>query len=130
VAGAVARPADPVSPLLGGSAAAKLARQLPLDARVWAPFVTTGLVLWYAPEEAQVLYDARNDCYSPAVAADAFALELEPLSAEQRLKLLDKYKVTYVMAEASHPVLAAVKGAPGWREVAAEGDWVLSGRSP
>ena len=130
VAFAVARPADPISPLLGGSPAARLAKELPLDARVWAPFASTGLVLWYAPEEAQVLYDARNDCYTPALAQDAFALEVEPIPAERRRALLDKYGVRSVMGDASHPVLEAVKGAKGWRETGSDGTWVVWTRAP
>jgi len=129
VAGAVARPKDPISPLLGGSNAARLAQSLPIDAKVWAPFASTGLVLWYAPEEVRVLYDGRNDCYSPQVAADAFALEVEPLSPEQRRALLDKYGVTYVMGDAAHPVLQAVRGARGWMDFESDGSWVVRTRA-
>jgi hypothetical protein len=61
---------------LGGEPFLRLIDALPDGARVFAPFKPSSLVIWYeAPRGVKVLYDARNDCYSAAVAKGALELD-------------------------------------------------------
>jgi hypothetical protein len=65
-----------ISGALGGESFLNLSHALPDGARVFAPFKPSALVIWYeSPRGVRVLYDPRNDCYSPEVAKGALELD-------------------------------------------------------
>jgi hypothetical protein len=85
--------------------------------------------LWLtAPRGVHVLYDSRNDCYSPQVARDAIDLNSGTPSAGTVLWVLDKYWIDHVLMPADHNVGAAVGASAQWRAVARDEDWVLFAR--
>jgi hypothetical protein len=121
----VASRADWISPGLGGREVVALARELPAGARVWAPFESTGLVVWVSGRRgARVLFDARNDCYSAAVITAGVMLEQGRGTARERCEVFRRYRVTHALAPAAHPVIVGLR-ACGWRESARRGAWVL-----
>jgi hypothetical protein len=76
----------------------------------------------------RVLYDSRNDCYTPQVARDAIELNSGTPSPETILWLLDRYRIDHVLMPIGHNVGGAVALSPQWRAVALDEDWVLFAR--
>lgn len=113
-------PDDWIDPSLGGRSFVRLARAVPDGARVYAPFESSGLLLWLASQRGvRVYHDPRNDCFSRAVTDDAIALLAPDATAESRL--LDR-GTDFVLSPASSP-LRDFLGA--WKPTAADGDWLL-----
>jgi hypothetical protein len=107
----------------------RLAPQIPDDAKVYTAFGRAGLVIWLtAPRGVRVLYDSRNDCYSPQVARDAIELNSGTPSAGTVLWVLDKYRIDHVLMPADHVVGGAVAASPRWRALARDEDWILFAR--
>lgn len=108
---------------VGGAEAARLARELPDGARVFAPFQASGLLIWLgAPRGVRVFFDSRNDCYPAAVAEAAFSLEAGG-SAERVSDLLERYGTEVVLAPASQPALQALLHSPRWWVRRRDGAW-------
>jgi hypothetical protein len=113
-----------IAPGLGDAGFARLADELPPGAKVYAPFQSSGLLLWLAaPRGVRVFYDSRNDCYDPDVAEAALALERdgEPGAASA---LLDRYAAGFALVPMSHPVYRALVGDAGWSKWRGAGEWV------
>jgi hypothetical protein len=110
--GQAARDRDPlawIASSLGGPAFVRLVEAVPRDSRVFAPFKPSALVIWYGAERGlRVLYDPRNDCYSPAVARAAFELGHVHLRADRALDTLDKYDTEYAIVPVPGPVADAL----------------------
>ena len=128
-----------VSPSLGGEPFLHLLHALPDDARVFAPFKPSALVLWFESERGvKVLYDPRNDCYSAAVAQGALELDWPPpANARKRSRgvadFLEKYGTEYaVLPRQRHDrERARSRGGVGARRAGGRlGDVPSQGREP
>ena len=94
------------------------------DARVAAPFGTSGRVIWLgAPHGARVLYDARNDCYPADVARLGLAVELGGPPAEEVRQALRAAGTTHLLAFDGTP--AARLPTRGWEAIARGEDLTL-----
>ncbi len=121
------RPVHPDEALgtnIGGFAVLRLAGGLPASARLWTPFETTGTALWaMRPRGGRILYDARNDCASSAVARAAFALEDPAVSDVTVREAFDRYGVTDALAPVQSAVSRALDGDSRWRRTRSVGQW-------
>ena len=126
-----------IDPELGGGRFARLAARIPDGADAVAPFRSAGLLLWLASSRGvRVLYDSRNDCYSPEMRH--LGLTLRGLPREQIVQQLEGHGAAFVLVPS--PQLAqptqrtsidgALATAPGWSVRAREGDWCLYMREP
>ncbi len=114
---------------LGGRDAAALIRALPANARVWAPFQTSGLVLWYgATQGVRVLHDPRNDCYPADIAVADWRLGSSETSAKAALSLLDTTGTNTVLAPSWHPRIRQLERSGCWETAAREGRWQVERR--
>ena len=88
---------------------------VPAGARLFVPFSAGGIAIWYtAPRGVHVFYDPRNDCYSAAVARDAFALEYVSGGSEAAIATLERYGTTDVLVPRSHPLARAMFTSKGY----------------
>jgi hypothetical protein len=111
-----------IAPEIGDGGFARLAEALPSGANVYAPFQSSGLVLWLAgPRGVRVFFDSRNDCYDADVAEAAFELEGEPGAASA---VLDRYATGFVLVPMSHPMYRTLAGDAGWSIWRGAGQWV------
>jgi hypothetical protein len=112
---------------LGGAAFVHLVDALPSGARVYAPFKPSALVLWYGAERGlRVLYDPRNDCYSPKVARAAFDLGHTRVNADRALDTLDRYNTDYAIVQVPGPLGDALQAnANEWDVWRREHGWVV-----
>jgi hypothetical protein len=117
-------PADWIGTKLGGSESVALIGELDAGARVYAPFATSGLVIWLgAPRGVRVLYDPRNDCYGRELSADAFALGNKHVEAADAKRVLERWRVEHVVVPSDEPLYALLETAPEWRRVSERGAW-------
>lgn len=125
-------PADDwVSQKVGGPAFVRLARALPDGARAYAPFATTGLLLWLdSPRGVRVLYDARNDCYSVDLVALGFGLDEGTLTRDAIRSAFDRYGVDHAILQTGGALFAALSTSDSWTVVRQDGGWGLLARSP
>jgi hypothetical protein len=113
-----------IAPAIGDGGFALLADELPPGANVYAPFQSSGLLLWLAaPRGVRVFYDSRNDCYAPDVAEAALALERD-VEPSEATALLERYATGFVLVPTSHPVYRALAGDAGWSKWRGAGEWV------
>ncbi|HSD09803.1 MAG TPA: hypothetical protein VLF14_02395 [Candidatus Binatia bacterium] len=113
-----------IAPEIGDGGFARLAEELPSGANVYAPFQSSGLLLWLAaPRGVRVFFDSRNDCYQADVAEAAFALEREGAPGAASA-LLDRYRTRFVLVPTSHPVYLALAGDARWSIWRSAGRWV------
>lgn len=116
--------AEWIAPEIGDAGFARLAEELPDGANVYAPFQSSGLLLWLAaPRGVRVFFDSRNDCYGADVAEAAFALEREDAPSAVSA-MLDRYSTAFVLVPTSHPVYRALSGEAGWSIWRSAGQWV------
>src|SRR5262249_19540261 len=114
-----------IGPGVDGPSVWRLAQELPRDAKVYAPFDVSGLVLWLgAPRDPPVFYDARNDCYPREVAAAAFALE-GPEARRSAATVLDRWGTEFALVPESHPVFAALSASDSWSTWRRDGRWIV-----
>ena len=114
--------AEWIAPGIGNAGFLRLAEALPPGANVFAPFQSSGLLLWLAaPRGVRVFFDSRNDCYAADVAEAAFELEGDPGSASA---VLDRYGTGFALVPMSHPVYRALARDPGWALWRGAGQWV------
>lgn len=126
---AVREPEAWVDVSLGGPAAVALVRGLPPAAKVWTPFQTSALVLWYgAPHGARVLHDPRNDCYPLEIVRADWRLESVSTPAAEAWALLDATGVDTVVAPAVHPRSKELEHAIGWTRTAQQDGWQVHRR--
>jgi hypothetical protein len=126
-----------IDPDLGGARFARLAASVPDGGNVVAPFRSAGLLLWLAASRGvRVLYDSRNDCYSPEMRH--LGLTLRGLPGDEIVRQLEAHGTTFALVPS--PELArpsqrtsydgALATAAGWSVRAREGDWCLYARAP
>jgi hypothetical protein len=109
---------------VGGAELARLVRELPAGAHVYAPFQSSGLLMWLgAPRGIRVFFDSRNDCYDPDVATAAFALE-SPGAGPVAAATLARYGTDLAIVPAGHPLETALSGSHGWAEWRRQGSWI------
>jgi hypothetical protein len=119
-----------IGPEDDGRAVWQLAEELPRDARVYAPFDFSGLVLWLgAPRGVRVFYDPRNDCYPPEVAEAAFSLERSD-ATQSAPAVLDRWGTQLALVPDSHPVFGALSASPAWSRWRSAGAWTAFERRP
>lgn len=112
-----------IAAAIGGPELAHLTEDLPAGANVYAPFQSSGLVLWLgAPRAVRVFFDSRNDCYPADVAEAAFALERAG-SPRFTSEILDRYDTRFALVPDSHPVYQALVAAPEWSLWRSNGHW-------
>jgi hypothetical protein len=112
-----------IAPEADGRALWQLTAELPRDAKVYAPFDFSGLVLWLgAPRGVRVFYDPRNDCYPPEVAEAAFSLE-RPDARQSAPAVLDRWGTELALVPDSHPVFGALSTSPAWSPWRNAGPW-------
>jgi hypothetical protein len=112
-----------IAPAIGDAEFARLAEELPPGAKVYAPFQSSGLLLWIAaPRGVRVFFDSRNDCYDADVAEAAFALERDDPSGA--VEVLDRHGTGFALVPMSHPVYRALAGDAGWSNWRRAGQWV------
>ena len=126
------RPSAPagawVSDELGGAALFDLVPNLPDHARVFAPFVTSGLAIWLGDRRgARVLYDARNDPYRPETAWDALTLD-NPQPAKVVAARFDKYGVEQALAKDGTWLARDLASLPAWRTLRRTDGWTAYAR--
>jgi hypothetical protein len=114
-------------------------RKVPDGSKVFVPFRSGGLLLLLASERGVLtFYDARNDCYPPAIAGPALALKDGELPPEGLVALLARHGTERaIVPSAEHvratpgdprwPALGVLEPAlrPGFAPVASDGGWVL-----
>jgi hypothetical protein len=132
-----ARPTDAwIDPALGGGSFLRLAAMLPDGANVVTPFRSAGLVLWLAsPRGVRVLYDSRNDPYSPEMRRVGLTLLEQPPRAI--VEELDRRGATHALVPSPPAVEperrrgydGALASAPAWSVGARDGGWCLYARS-
>ena len=112
-----------VNPSLGGMPFLRLIHALPDGARVYAPFKPSALVLWFEAERGvKVLYDPRNDCYSPEVARGALELGGARQSREAIVDFLDRYGTEYAVVPHG-PIATALTNDSSWERWRGDGEW-------
>lgn len=122
---------------LGGASFVRLAARIPDGGRAMAPFRSSGLLLWLAADRGvRVLYDSRNDSYSPAMRHLGLTLpELPPaaIAAELEARGTD---LALVPSPAGVPDSirvgydGALANAAGWSCASRDGGWCLYRRAP
>ena len=113
-----------IAPEVDGPSVWRLAQELPRDAKVYAPFDFSGLVLWLgAPRGVRMFYDARNDCYPHEVAEAAFALE-GPEARRNAATVLDRWGTEFALVPQTHPVFAALSASASWSTWQRDGRWI------
>ncbi len=124
-----------IDPGLGGESFVRLAAELPDGAPTVTPFGSAGLLVWLAePRGVRVLYDSRNDCYSPAMRR--LGLTLHELPPDALVAALEARGARWALVPS--PAWAqpfqkvsfdrALSSAPGWTVHARDGDWCLYAR--
>lgn len=109
---------------VGGAEFARLVRELPAGAHVYAPFESSGLLMWLgAPRGIRVFFDSRNDCYDRNVANAAFALE-RPAAGLPAGAILARYGTDLALVPVAHPLTAALSGSHDWTEWRRQGRWI------
>jgi hypothetical protein len=112
-----------ISPEIGDSGFVRLIAELPTGASVYAPFQSSGLLLWLAaPRGVRVFFDSRNDCYDAEIAEAAFALEREEPTGVATA-VLDRYATAFALVPKSHPVYRALAADAGWSVWRNDGRW-------
>jgi hypothetical protein len=115
---------DWISARLGGSAIARLARELPSGAHAYVPFLSAGLVLDHeGPRGVRVFYDSRNDCYTAEVAEEFFAIEHGQAGAGA-IAILARRGADAALLPRGHPLEAALEDTGSWMR-RDDGDWSL-----
>jgi hypothetical protein len=125
---------------IGGAAFVGLVHRLPDGARVFVPFRSSGLLLLYGAERGvTTFYDARNDCYPPAIARLALRLKdgilpegglVGALRGTEWAIVPSEAYVRATPGDARFAQLALLEPAlRGYRVEAREGGWLLL-RSP
>jgi hypothetical protein len=119
------RPADEwIDGDVGGADLARLVRVLPPGARVYAPFQSSGLLVWLgAPRAIRIFFDSRNDCYDPEVATAAFALE-SPTAGSAAGAALARYGTDLALVPVAHPLAAALSESHEWVQWRRQGRWI------
>jgi hypothetical protein len=136
-------PESLLSPALGGPDVVELVRGAPEGAHLYAPFRSAGLVIWEgAPRGIRVLYDSRNDCYSPEVAS--FVSGTYKMTDAQILEGFDRFGVQMALVptvdHVEHdsldvvwkkllPVARAPAMSAAWTVRTRSGGWVLYERA-
>lgn len=109
-------------PGIGTPAVMRAAEAFPEGTRVYTPFTSAGLVIWYGWPRARVFIDSRNDCYPEDVLLTA--LEEDDARAEVTLpKLVAAGTNTLLLPEEARLVEVAKKA--GFTEVARDDGWVV-----
>lgn len=118
------RPPDAwVAPSLGAGSVARLVRQLPDGARVWAPFDASAVAIWEgASRGVRVFFDPRNDCYGPETWAAFLRVAGGGPGA---LDELARRGTTHAIVPASTHMFEAAH----WTRERADGTWVLYRRT-
>ncbi len=97
---------------------------VPDDSRLVVPFPTAGLALWYAfPRGVRVLYDSRNDCYSPATFAAAWTLDGAQASSTARRAALAASNADTALVPAWLPLRGDLARDPDWTLIREAGSW-------
>lgn len=121
---------DWIHPSLGGPAFVRLSRELADGARAYAPFGSSGLLIWLtAPRGVRVLFDPRNDCYSREVAEAGLALGGDRVPIAEVGPMMDRLAVTAVIVPAHGTIGRALAADPDWSERQREGGWVRLDRT-
>lgn len=130
------RPTDAwIDPALGGGSFLRLAAMLPDGANVVTPFRSAGLVLWLAsPRGVRVLYDSRNDPYSPEMRHVGLTLLEQP--ARGIVEELERRGATHALVPSPPAVEAerrrgydgALASDSAWSVGARDGGWCLYAR--
>jgi len=112
---------------LGGAAFVRLARTLPFDARVHAPFGSSGLLLWAAADSrrVRVLYDARNDCYSAELIAAGLAFDQAKRPGTELQGLLEHYGADHAILEERSVLAKTLLLSERWLVRRHEGRWIV-----
>jgi hypothetical protein len=119
-----------IGPPVDGVDLWRLVGDLPTAGKVYAPFESSGLVIWRgAPRGVRVFYDPRNDCYPPEVAEAAFLLE-RPEAARSAPAILDRWGTELALVPRSHPVFGALSTSPAWSAWRRSGQWTAFRRNP
>ncbi len=109
---------------LGGAALVRLAHGVPDGTHLYAPFTPSAVVLWFeAARGVQVLFDPRNDCYSPDVARAGFQLGFTHLRPDIVLGTLDRFDTRYAIVPNKGPVVTALADDDGWVRYRRDHDW-------
>jgi hypothetical protein len=114
------RPADAwISASLGGGSVARLVRDAPDGAHVWAPFEASAVVMWEgAPRGVRVFFDPRNDCYG----ADTWDAFLRAMSDEPNgIDALVSRGTTHAIVPSSTRGFETSR----WTRQRVDGDWTL-----
>ena len=127
------RPSAPagawVSDELGGAALFDLVPNLPEHARVFAPFVTSGLAIWLGDRGgSRVMYDARNDPYRPQTAWDALTLD-NPQPPRVVAARFEKYGVEQALAKDGTWLARDLASLPAWRTLRQADGWTVYARA-
>jgi hypothetical protein len=106
---------------------ARLAEQLPDNAKVLVPFQASGLVLWLvAPRGGHLFFDARNDCYSASTARayDELLEQRSPSPADLE-EILNRDGVDQVIAPSAAKIAMTLSHDPDWTRTHTEGRLAL-----
>lgn len=116
---------DWVGDEIGGASIVSLVSALPPGTNVYAPFRSSGLVIWLGHGRGtRVFYDSRNDCYPAEVARTFFQLEHGALARETAREMLAVHDTTAAILPDGHPLSGALAGWTPTRK----GEWVLWSR--
>jgi hypothetical protein len=126
------RPADDwLAENLGGAPVERLARAIPDNAHVYAPFVSAGVILWLDAERGvRVFFDPRNDPYSPEVARAGFDLEQVDVSSARVDAVLTRFGADFALVPRDHPTRTALVSDQSWAVWKTDEAWTLFRRAP
>ena len=103
-------------------AVAKLARELPDGAHVYAPFLPSAVVLEVAASRGvQVFFDPRNDCYP----ADVFLAAADVQHDDAGDRLLIVRGTDHAILPEPSPLAHTLLGSPLWAAQETSGAWRL-----
>jgi hypothetical protein len=107
----------------GGASFVRLAERVPDGAHLYTPSSTAGIALWYGAERGvRIVFDVRNDCYSPELAIAALDLEKDAGSA---LRVVERFGADHALVARASPVGRALAAPGGWRGTGDDGDWTM-----
>ena len=114
----------------GGAAFVRLAQRVPDGARLYAPSGTAGIALWYGADRGvRVVFDVRNDCYSPELALTALALENGRGEGRPPIESLAAFGADHALVQRESVVGGAIAASAAWSTTGEDGDWRLFERN-
>jgi hypothetical protein len=100
--------------------------RVPSGARLFVPFNAGGVAIWFtATRDVRVFYDPRNDCYSAAVAEEAFELEFASRPATELTGVLTRHGTTHLVLPRRHPLARAMASGRDYVVTSVEGDLLV-----